>query len=190
MMIPALKVSGSHGDSNPVNGLALSADGRLAVSASKDTTLKIWEVENGRELRTLQGHTNVVYGVAMSADGRLAVSASEDKTLKVWRVGESGRELRTLRGHSLAVESVAASQHGSLAVSGSWDGTLKVWEVGERAGTARIEGRYFPTRPLFAALWRSDDWGRAACSLRICGHIEGVGGGDRTGTLHPPRAFW
>ena len=35
----------------------MSGDGRLAVSASDDQTLKVWEVESGRELRTLPGHT-------------------------------------------------------------------------------------------------------------------------------------
>ena len=50
--------------------------GVLAVSASEDKTLKVWDVGSGRELRTLQGHSNYVSGVALSGDGRLAVSAS------------------------------------------------------------------------------------------------------------------
>lgn len=45
---------------------ALSGDGRLAVSASEDKTLKVWELAGGRELRTLKGHTTVVNGVALS----------------------------------------------------------------------------------------------------------------------------
>ena len=77
--------------------MALSGDGRRAVSASWDQTLKVWDVETGRELRTLQGHTGVVNGVALSGDGRRAVSASADNTLKVWDV-ETGRELRTPPG--------------------------------------------------------------------------------------------
>ena len=35
--------------------MALSGDGRLVVSASHDKTLKVWDVESGRELRTLTG---------------------------------------------------------------------------------------------------------------------------------------
>ena len=54
----------------------MSGDGRLAVSASDDQTLKVWDLDSGRELRTLQGHTGWVHGVALSGDGRLAVSAS------------------------------------------------------------------------------------------------------------------
>ena len=79
--------------------MAISADGRRAVSASWDQMLKVWEVDSGRELRTLIGHSDAVTGAAMTADGRRAVSASADQTLKVWEVA-SERELCTLGGHT------------------------------------------------------------------------------------------
>ena len=44
----------------------------------------MWDLETGRELRTLEGHSDWVNGVAVTPDGRRAVSASGDKTLKVW----------------------------------------------------------------------------------------------------------
>ena len=127
------------GHSDAVSGVALSGDGRLAVSASADKTLKVWEVESGRELRTLAGHSDSVHGVAVSGDGRLAVSASDDNTLKVWDL-ESGRELRTLHGHTGAVTGVAVSGDGRLAVSASADNTLKVWEVESGRELRTLEG--------------------------------------------------
>jgi WD40 repeat protein len=60
----------------------ISAD-RRDLSASHDKTLKVWKLESGRELRTLEGHSAPVNGVALSADGKRAVSASEDKSVKV-----------------------------------------------------------------------------------------------------------
>ena len=87
------------GHTGEVSAVALTPDGRLAVSASWDDTLKVWDVASGRELRTLAGHTGSVRAVALTPDGRLAVSASGDHTLKVWDVA-SGRELRTLAGHT------------------------------------------------------------------------------------------
>ena len=88
--------------------MAVTPDGRRAVSASDDKTLKVWDLESGRELRTLEGHSAWVNGVAVTPDGRRAVSASGDKTLKVWDL-ESGRELRTLEGHSAWVTGVAVT---------------------------------------------------------------------------------
>ena len=41
-----------------VTGVAVSPDGRRAVSASDDKTLKVWDLESGRELRTLEGHSD------------------------------------------------------------------------------------------------------------------------------------
>jgi WD40 repeat protein len=117
-----------HGHSSAVKGVALSADGRLAVSASNDMTLKLWDLETGQELRTLQGHSGRVNGVALSKDGRLAVSASDDDTLKVWDL-ETGQELRTLQGHSNWVKGVALSADGRLAVSASYDHILALWDL-------------------------------------------------------------
>jgi WD40 repeat protein len=91
-------------------------------------TLKVWDVETGRELRTLRGHTGLVTGVALSVDGQSAISASSDQTLKLWDV-ETGHELRTFRGHSDLVHGVALRRDGRRAVSVSGDMTLKLWDV-------------------------------------------------------------
>jgi len=87
------------GHSSAVTGVAVSGDGRRAVSASVDRTLKVWDLETGLEVRTLFGHSDPVGGVAVSADGGRAVSASWDQTLKVWDL-ETGLEVRTLASHS------------------------------------------------------------------------------------------
>ena len=59
-----------------VSGVAVTPDGKRAVSASGDKTLKVWDLETGVALRTLQGHSGPVTGVAVTPDGKRAVSAS------------------------------------------------------------------------------------------------------------------
>ena len=117
------------GHNRNVIAVAVTPDGQHAVSASRDQTLKVWDLESGRELRTLTGHTDSVRAVAVTPDGRRAVSASADKTLKVWEL-ESGRELGTLTGHAGGVYTVAVTADGQRAVSASSDQTLKVWDLG------------------------------------------------------------
>jgi WD40 repeat protein len=75
----------------------VTPDGRHVVSASWDKTLKVWELETGREVATLVGHGESVDGCAVTPDGRHVVSASRDKTLKVWNI-RSGQCLRTFYG--------------------------------------------------------------------------------------------
>ena len=40
-----------------VNSVALSSNGRYALSGSWDKTVKLWDVNTGTCLRTLEGHT-------------------------------------------------------------------------------------------------------------------------------------
>jgi WD40 repeat protein len=143
------------GHSEAVWGVAVSPDGRRAVSASNDKTLKVWDLETGHELRTLEGHSHWVMGVVVSPDGRRAVSASYDETLKVWDL-ETGRELRTLQGHSGLVNSVALSQDGRRAVSASYK-MLKVWDLETGRELRTLEGHSDTVRGVAVG----PDWGRA-----------------------------
>jgi WD40 repeat protein len=111
-----------------VNAIAVTPDGRRAVSASDDCALKVWNLQTGRDERTFSGHSAGVNAVAVTLDGRQVVSASRDCTLKVWDM-ETGQEERTLSGHSNRVRAVAVTLDGRRAVSASWDCTLKVWDL-------------------------------------------------------------
>ncbi|MDT9205827.1 MAG: WD40 repeat domain-containing protein, partial [Limnospira sp. PMC 1236.20] len=82
MAIAPREAMGGH--SNRVEAVAIAPDGKRAVSASSDKTLKLWDLETGTELATLTGHSWSVNAVAIAPDGFRAVSASMDKTLKLW----------------------------------------------------------------------------------------------------------
>jgi WD40 repeat protein len=123
----------------PVNGCTLTPDGLRVVSASWDHTLKVWELETGKELATLQGHRARVTDCAVTPDGRRVVSTSDDGTLKVWEL-ETGKELATLGTHKATVTGCAVTPDGRRVVSAARDNTLKVWELETGKELATLQG--------------------------------------------------
>jgi len=115
------------GHTGGVNGVCLGSDGRTALSASSDGTLKLWELESGRCLRTFEGHTGAVQSIGWSLGGRYALSGGADRTLRLWEVS-SGKCLRMFEGHAGAVTSGVESSDGRYALSGSADQTLRLWD--------------------------------------------------------------
>ena len=81
------------GHTSSVNSLAFSPDSEWLASGSRDRTIKLWDIYEGKEVRTLEGHHGEVRAVTFSPDGQWLASASHDRTLKLWRVitGPRGR---------------------------------------------------------------------------------------------------
>lgn len=121
------------GHVRPVYALALTADGRLAVSGSGDGVLRVWDVAAGAERGVLRGHRGEVRDVAVTPDGHLALSGATDKTLRLWDLA-AGKELRTISGHDDWLWSVALTADGRLAAAADFGHAIKVWELA--TGTA------------------------------------------------------
>ena len=112
------------GHSGNVSSVAFSPDGKTLVSGGYKT-IKLWNLETGKEILTLTGHSGNVSSVAISPDGKTLVSGSDDKTIKLWNP-ETGKKILTLT-NSGNVSSVAISPDGKTLVSGSEDKTIKLW---------------------------------------------------------------
>jgi Tol biopolymer transport system component len=119
--------------------LAFSPDGKRALSGSEDTTVRLWDLATGREIRPLVGHTGEVLAVAFSPDGKRALSGGMDRTIRLWDL-TSGRELHRLEGHTERVSSLAFSPDGKRALSGSWDQTVSLWDLETGKELRRLGG--------------------------------------------------
>jgi len=89
---------------------------RRAISGSWDQTLKVWDLESGACLRTLEGHDSSVLAVAVTPEGRRAISGSGDQTLKVWEL-ESGETMATFTGEA-EIRACAVGPDGVTFVAG------------------------------------------------------------------------
>ena len=115
------------GHKKRVEHIAITADGKRAISGSDDRTCIVWDLQSGEALQTLKGHTNWVLTVAITADGKRAISGSVDKTCIVWDM-QSGEALQSLSGHNETVGAVAITADGKRAISGSGS-TYTVWDL-------------------------------------------------------------
>lgn len=70
----------------------------ILASASFDSTIKLWDIELGSLLCSLNGHRDCVYSVAFSPNGEYLASGSLDKCVNIWSVKE-GRIIKTYTGH-------------------------------------------------------------------------------------------
>ncbi|GAK57019.1 serine/threonine protein kinase with WD40 repeats [Candidatus Vecturithrix granuli] len=109
-----------------VTSVAVTPDGRLAISGSQDTTLRLWDIETGKCLRLFDGHWLAVTSVAITPDARFVISGSEDAALRLWDLA-SAHCLRVYEGHEQEVTAVTMSNYGRFILSGSKDGTVRLW---------------------------------------------------------------
>jgi eukaryotic-like serine/threonine-protein kinase len=121
------------GHTGAIRSLAISPEGRRALSASADQTVRLWDVLSGQELRCFKGHSDEVTAVAFSPDGKLAASAGRDRCVRLWDV-HTGEARGCWRGHTDDVTSVACGN--GLLVSGGRDGTVRLWDP-DRPGELR-----------------------------------------------------
>lgn len=125
-MRPAWAAFEAHGGA--VKSVAISADGSLALTASFDYSIILWDLTDETVLAELEGHDAAVNAVAFLPSDRQALSASDDGTLILWDLRE-GDVLARLEGHEGKVVAIALSPDGRLAASAGWDRSVRLWDV-------------------------------------------------------------
>ena len=71
----------------------------MLVSASRDHTIKIWDLETYQEIRTLEGHKDGVNSVAVSDDIKHIISGGRDRIVRLWCF-HTGKLISCFEGHT------------------------------------------------------------------------------------------
>ncbi len=123
-----------HGDI--VNSVVYSPNGEKLATASRDATVKIWDLGNGREVRTYRGSKDPVRSIAWSNDGKWIASTAGNE-IHVWDP-ETGKLKKSLTGHEKPVSAVAFHSDGNSLVSGSDDMSVRLWNIEQGNETANL----------------------------------------------------
>lgn len=92
-----------HGHEHNVSSVAFMPRGDMLVSASRDKTIKMWQLDTGHNVFTYTGHTDWVRMVRVSDDGSMLASCSSDQTVRIWVVGQKGCKVNIKSQHSYEI---------------------------------------------------------------------------------------
>jgi serine/threonine-protein kinase len=109
--------------------LQFSPDGKLLASGTADNLVRLWDVDKGTLLRTLEGHSKTVCCLAFSRDGKFLASGGHDGKVRIWNV-ETAAKVRELTLPGQGVRSVEFSPDGKQLLTGGnpGEGTVKLWD--------------------------------------------------------------
>ena len=114
--------------SDAVESVVFSDDGRILVSAGRDSVINVWNVADGVPAgEPLRGHVEWVNDLIFEPDSLSLFSAGSRGEINQWLLGRRTRLGEPLAGHSGQVWSVAFSPDSASLASGSRDGTVRLW---------------------------------------------------------------
>lgn len=133
--------------------VALSPDGKRALTGGWDWTVRLFDLESGAELKAFRTHASHVLSVAFSPDGTRAASGTwgtaqfklEDRDLpgadvQVWELA-TGQEVARLKGHRGNVTQLVFAPDGQrlLSATGYHDFSARLWDIAAAREIARVE---------------------------------------------------
>ena len=159
--------------------VAIAAENPMAVSTSKDKTVRVWDLVGQRKLGRLLHDAEFIYDVAVTASGSLIAGAGSDGILYFWLWPQTEPAAK-LQGHTGGVFCVRLSPNGQQLITGGRDAAVGVWDI----DSGEIIQRLDTDGDGFTSLLFTPD-GRRLISRRVLHRHD-----DRDPEDDPMMAIW
>ncbi|ETO11767.1 WD repeat-containing protein, partial [Reticulomyxa filosa] len=115
---------------------SIFGDCQFICSGSVDETVRVWDVDNNKQIQSFDKHSSGVYCVKFSSyyyhnnHQNIICSSSYDKTIRFWDF-KHNKQLQIFNGHTNGVCGIEFSPFngGRYLCSGSFDNTIRLWDV-------------------------------------------------------------
>lgn len=122
-----------------VHAVCFAPDGKTIAAAGQDKTIRIWGLDDGKQLHSIKAHDSTIYSLLYSPDGKQLCSGGFDKVAKLWNAS-NGIEVRKFHGHTEGIFCLRFSTDGRQLFSGSSDLTIRRWDTAAGKELAVYEG--------------------------------------------------
>lgn len=178
-----------------INDLILCCSGRFLLSASNDTTVKVWNATKHFCMSTLRTHKDYVSCLAYAKEHERAASAGYDQSIYLWDIATLTKLTTTnntvttssLMGCKNSIYALAMNDSGTVIVSGSTEKVLRIWDPRTCQKIMKLRGHTENIRAIVISpdgtkcisasadatvrLW---DLGQQRCIATCLAHQEGV----------------
>lgn len=137
------------GHTNKIRHLAVSKDGKKALTGGEDNAVYLWDIDTGKPLQKMTGHSSWAWQVAFAPDEKRAISSGGmDKTVRLWDL-EDGKELKQFTGHKSRTYGAAIWPDGKHVAAGGGahtdngepaDSSIRIWSVSSGKQVKQLDG--------------------------------------------------
>lgn len=114
------------GHKNVIGGLNWTKNSRFLISASRDKSARVWDVDKLEQVLSLEGHGDVVNDAHIL--GTRIVTGSKDNLIIMWDLA-SGQPIKTSYDHLGEVKHVIFSPDGQYIISSARDNQINIYDT-------------------------------------------------------------
>uniref|UniRef100_A0A803YED5 Superkiller complex protein 8 n=2 Tax=Neognathae TaxID=8825 RepID=A0A803YED5_MELGA len=125
----------------------ISHTGSIAASSSLDAHIRLWDLETGKQIKSIDAGPVDAWSLAFSPDSQFLATGSHVGKVNIFGV-ETGKKEYSLDTRGKFILSIAYSPDGKYLASGAIDGIINIFDIATGKLLHTLEGHAMPIRSL------------------------------------------